>query len=375
MKGVSKTRDGFDQGFSLIEVLVAIVITMIVMASVFTLLQKGQESFRREPEVADMTANARAGLQRISVDLTVAGYITPASMAIMWSDGGGVPARPDELTIIYAEPDVPTVKPLCDTPAGCKQNIRFSSIVEIDPTTFKPELIDIQSKKAITAAYKDGMTLTAIQFPDLDDPDCATVLPGIVPFTLTQDPQCTGGKPKTGPDGEPIAACKGANLNHNPGKKGGGVNLPKGFQADVVGECAVIGLFHIVQYRIFPLPPAENPALERRDLALTGDAGEWTPVAANIENLQIQYSQGLVENFQDVPPLTPNDDQPDTYIVGVRVSVFGRSESTNLQGATQGVFAAEDTHLRRTFTTTLSLRNQLAAAQEKALEKGLVGWN
>ena len=110
-------------------------------------------------------------------------------------------------------------------------------------------------------------------------------------------------------------------------------------------------------------------------MALSGAAGQWTPLAANIENLQVQYSQGLVENFQDAPPLTPDDAQPDTYITSVRVSVFGRSESKNLQGATQGVFAAEDTHLRRTFTTTLSLRNQLAEAQEKAIELNIVGWN
>ena len=71
-----------------------------------------------EPEVADMTANARAGMNRISEDLTFAGYNTPASMAIMWSDGGGTPAVPDELTILYADPDIPSVRPMCGTSGG-----------------------------------------------------------------------------------------------------------------------------------------------------------------------------------------------------------------------------------------------------------------
>jgi len=53
----------------------------------------------------------------------------------------------------------------------------------------------------------------------------------------------------------------------------------------------------------------------------------------------------------------------------------GRSESTNLQGATAGVFAAKDTHLRRTFTTTVSLRNQLGTAQETAFGQGVDGYN
>jgi len=290
-------------------------------------------------------------------------------------DGGGVPARPDELTIVYADPDIPTVRPFCGAPAGgkgtggpppCSQTIKVSSIVQIDPTTFVPALIDTSTTTGIQGAYKDGVTLTAIQFPSADPTSpCFGIQPGIVPFTLTQDPKCTG--PST-----PEAACETVNLNHNPGVKGGDINLPKGFQGDVDPNCAVIGLFHIVQYRIFPLPPTENPSLQRRDLALGGD---WTPLSANIENLQVQYSQGIVENFQDAPPLTPDDEQPNTYITSVRVTVAGRSESTNLQGATQGVFAAEDTHLRRTFTTTLSLRNQLAEAQEKALFLGIDGWN
>ena len=369
MKGILKTRNGGDKGFSLIEVLVALMITMIVMASVFMLLHKGQESFRREPEVADMTANARAGLDRISQDLTVAGYNTPASMAIMWLDGGGTPAVPDELTIVYADPDIPTVRPFCEVPKKggppkCSGTIKRSSIVRVDPTKFEPKVLDNSSQDALEGVYKEGMVLTAIQIPS-SEPPCDTIRPGIVPFKLTQDPKCTGGSTAE-------SACKIVNINHNPGSKGGGINLPGGFDGDVDPNCAVIGLFHIVQYRIFPLPPTENPALERRDLALGED---WVPVSANIENLQVQYTQGIVENFQDVPPLTPNDEQPNTYITRVRVTVAGRSESTNLQGATQGVFAAEDTHLRRAFTTTLSLRNQLGSAQEKALFLGIDGWN
>ena len=60
---------------------------------------------------------------------------------------------------------------------------------------------------------------------------------------------------------------------------------------------------------------------------------------------------------------------PESFITRVRVTVAGRSESTNLQGATLGVFAADDTHLRRAFTTTMSLRNQLTQAEQKALDK------
>jgi hypothetical protein len=147
---------------------------------------------------------------------------------------------------------------------------------------------------------------------------------------------------------------------------------PAGFDNDVSLQCAVIGLFHVVQYRVSPLPPAENPQLERRDAAL---GGSWSPVAANIENLQVQYVQGLNEVFEDVPPVVPVGSDPSSWVTRVRITVGGRSESRNLEGATQGVLAAGDNHLRRAFTTTVSLRNQLSQVQQKAIDLGVDGWN
>jgi hypothetical protein len=54
-----------------------------------------------------------------------------------------------------------------------------------------------------------------------------------------------------------------------------------------------------------------------------------------------------------------------TWITGVRVTVAGRSESTDLQGASPGVFAQEDTHLRKTFSTVVHLRNVVGNAEIK----------
>ena len=51
-----------DDGFSLLEVLVSLFITMIIMASVFGMLYTGQESFDRELQVSDMSQSARSGI-------------------------------------------------------------------------------------------------------------------------------------------------------------------------------------------------------------------------------------------------------------------------------------------------------------------------
>ncbi len=323
-----------DRGFTLIEVMIAMVLTLAVMGSVYGVLIRGQEGFRREPQIANLNQSARVGLDRITRDLTMAGYKTPSAQAIWWNDGGGI--TPDEITIIYADPDIPTAEPLkcgAGTEGGEKgpcKTIARSSTLKIDPQTMDPILANA------TQAYNEEMVLFALEKDDCNGDGQM----GFYPFVLTQPPQWTAG--------ETILQ-----LNHNPGKDESEINSPGGFNREVHPDCAVIGVFRVIQYRVSPLPPTPNPQLERRDLS-TG--GPWTPVAHNIENLQIQYSSavsGMIDS-----PATPIQADPNTWITRVRVTVFGRTESTNLQGASRGVFSPEDTHLRKSFSTAVSPRNQ-----------------
>ncbi|MGH9332390.1 MAG: hypothetical protein ACRD21_01410 [Vicinamibacteria bacterium] len=345
-----------ERGFSLIEITIALLLTLLVISSVFLLLQRGQTSFRREPEVTDMNASARAGLDRISQDLTVAGFNTPANMAVMWVDGGGI--TPDQITIVYADPDVPIARPKSCAGVGFCNTIASSSVLDLDPFSFSPEPVNFEE------AFIDGMKLVAIQGPN-GSPVCDAIQPGLVPLEVTAPPKCAGAGPASGP-----AACGALHLTHQPGRAG--LDLPSGFGNDASVDCAVVGLFHVVQYRIHPLPPAQNPTLERRNFGL---AEPWSAVSSNIENLQVQYAQGMAEVFEDVPGRTPMGGDLSSWVTRVRITVAGRSASANLEGASQGVFAAEDTHLRRSFTTTVSLRNQLSQAQQKAMELGLDSWN
>jgi prepilin-type N-terminal cleavage/methylation domain-containing protein len=335
------------RGFSLIEILVAMLITLIVMASVFTLLQKGQSSFQREPEVADMQQNARYGLDMISHDLTAAGLNTPSATAIGWIDGGG--DTPDEITIIYADPDIPTVTPLmCDPKGGggggpCK-TVENSSTLFVKKEDFNPPMPDDASAEA---AFHKGQVLFAIEYADCDvngDDTKGNGALGIIPFEITTDPTTAGDK---------------LNINHNPGAGKTDLNHPNGFDGEVTPGCSVIGVFRVVQYRINPLPPAANPVLERRDLSMIGEAGQWTPVGRNVENLQVEFAVGTNPAF-DPDPALPLFDDPTTWITQVSVEIDAKSETTDLQGASQGDFA-DGNRLRRTYKTAVSLRNQQAA--------------
>jgi hypothetical protein len=312
-------------------------IAVTVLGAVFGLLIRGQDNFRREPEVADVNQNARSGLDMIARDLTMAGYKTPPATAILWQDGGGI--TPDEITIIYADPDIPISKPIqCSESNGPCQTIDRSSTLFINPDTLDP-------RPPVDAdAYDDSMILFAIEYDD-----CGDGVRGIVPFELTQPPLATeaGGRPTL-------------KLNHNPGRGATELNLPNGFDYQVHPDCAIIGMFHVIQYRVSPALPTETPLLERRDLS----AGEpWIPVSINIENLQIQYASA-VSDMMDEPTPQPSASDPLTWINRVRVTVFGRSASKNLEGASAGVFSDEDTYLRKTFSTAVSLRNLAFQASE-----------
>ena len=273
-------------GFTLIELLVAMAITIIVMASVFTLLGVGQKSFQRENEVTEMQMSTRSGVERMSLDLTMAGYRTPPMSAILWNNGGGI--NPDEVTIIYADPDVPLSRPLqCGTAGrggggGPCGTIGRSSTLFIDPESFDPAPANAEE------AYQAGMVLMAIETRDCNEDG----QPGFYPFEATGRPNLTmaGGR-------------ETLQINHNPGRASTELNEPGGFNREVREDCAVIGRFRVISYRVSPPPPVGNPTLERRDLSVSAD---WISVAHNIENLQIQYGVGESEDVQDVPPRAPN---------------------------------------------------------------------
>lgn len=331
-----------EHGFTLVEVVIAMALTIAVMGAVFGLLLRGQRSFQREPEITELNQNARAGVDMISRDLVMAGYKTPVTSAVLWADGGDI--NPDEITVVFADPDVPLCEPLkCDSlGAGPCGTIEESAVLLIDPETLDP----LQARP--DEAYSEGMILFALETGDCNGDGEM----GMYPFEVSLPPQMT-------------RADRGREILkivHNPGQSETELNLPGGFNREVESDCAVIGRFRVIQYRINPLPPAPNPTLERRDL---GTGEPWIPVAKNIENLQFQYGTRNSMNFLDVPVM-PDPDNFDTWITQVRFSVVGRTESTNLEGASEGVFSPEDTHVRKTFATTVGLRNVILAAELKS---------
>jgi prepilin-type N-terminal cleavage/methylation domain-containing protein len=64
-----------ERGFSLVELMVAMVITMIISGAIYGLLSSGQSAFRREPELTDRQQNIRSAMNMIQKDILNAGML------------------------------------------------------------------------------------------------------------------------------------------------------------------------------------------------------------------------------------------------------------------------------------------------------------
>ena len=52
-------------GFSLVELMIAMLVTMIISGAIFGLLSGGNTAFRREPELSDRQQNIRVAMDLI----------------------------------------------------------------------------------------------------------------------------------------------------------------------------------------------------------------------------------------------------------------------------------------------------------------------
>jgi len=66
-----------ERGFSLVELMIAMTVTLIVSGAIYGLLTAGSTAFRREPEVADRQQNIRVALDLIARDVFNAGAAMP----------------------------------------------------------------------------------------------------------------------------------------------------------------------------------------------------------------------------------------------------------------------------------------------------------
>ncbi|MBK5257499.1 MAG: prepilin-type N-terminal cleavage/methylation domain-containing protein, partial [Vicinamibacteria bacterium] len=130
------------QGFSLLEMLVAITVTMIIMGSVYGLITQGQSAFGREPYLADRQQQIRISMDRIQEDVLSAGGDLGAffqSFGTTLNNVGpqGVRAaddltlggpNSDYLEIRRTSPDCPSIRTETATPPGPLSGVNLNTV-------------------------------------------------------------------------------------------------------------------------------------------------------------------------------------------------------------------------------------------------------
>lgn len=330
-----KQQASGEQGFSLIELMVAVALTLVVSGAIFALLTAGQNAFRREPELTDRQQNIRLATALLEQDVVNAGAKMGAYARAFTNglDGAGPlglnGAQSDFFEMIGDSLDCPDVYIGGSADPNLTTTYRLPDCYPQAPATglfalFYPSAPTMWGLGAVSAG---GPTWSGITF---------------------------GAQPAN-PSGPPPAPRWIAS------------------SAEITGA-ARIGLLQVVRYEIAPGPDGA-PSLYRSMrggigdtgayVAAPGAAGGWQLVARGIEDLQVQYQTGVdatVAANWNPGPGTPVAGDPLTVVRRVQLTLSARSMARGLQGETADAIDPYG-HVRGQLVTEVSPREALLGLQ------------
>lgn len=313
-------------GFSLIELMVAMTVTLIITGAIYGLLASGQNAFRREPALTERQQNVRLAMDLIVRDVENAGaasgpfdrVFTDAGVnnpsANSWPAATVASQNADFLEMIVSDGTCPTLN-VCQPPGA---NLFTNEPI---PTCFPvPGLYYVYS--ASGPATKDN----ASQGP-----------PGII---WLEAPGGGGG-----------GGCGSGHLNSPAGQSW--LN-PSGNYSCNGATCTNVTSIQWIRYQIAacdPAIPAESriPCLWRTELGSSNSTGTaqaaqppaapWQLIARGIEDMQVQYFRDGAWN--DTPG-TPTAGNYASIVRQVRVTLSSRAVAGNLGTATAGLINAQN---------------------------------
>jgi type II secretory pathway pseudopilin PulG len=324
-------------GFSLVELTVALVVTLIISGAIYGLLAGGQSAFRREPELSDRQQNIRVAMDMIMKDIANAGSGLPTWVQIFTRNldacsscpNGGAPmglggVRTDELELLTNDSSKDN-EPACHTPGdGSSSQIRLVRntapfegpvlIIFADGTWTMMNIVDTSTNSTGASNCDSGASKTGLNFNS-----GAGDSTGMNGPSGTCQPNAFGvgnaGSPAVG--GSSIANCPNEPVGPGP-----------------CCQAAEISFTQIVRYRIRN-DSAGVPELQRFDSGAF--AAGFQTVARGIEDLQVRYTQAN----GTVTPDAGNTGAPlvvannwGSLVTQVQVTLSSRSEAQNIQGVT-----------------------------------------
>ena len=340
-----------EHGFSLVELMVAMTITLIVSAAIYGLLTSGSNAFRREPELADRQQNIRVAMDLVARDVFnagaglptfsqvftvsdptgscaaalngcgVAGTLGPAAAAARAPGDGSDPSENTDVVELVA------------TDEQCP----FQSVCASDPTGTAPGAVG-----TFVTRERVSRCLRLPGFALLTDNSSFVIQPAQL-GSVTSATTCPGG---SATDNGNLALGVLSEAFRVPAAP-----LPTPNPVPRAPGSIYLYQGRVVRYRIGPgLDPAEanTPGLWRSETgryAATGavapepgDAGfpgassPWELVARGIEDLQIEYMAGDLV-WRNQPPVSTSN-QWNSLVRQVRITLSARANAGNLAGET-----------------------------------------
>jgi type IV pilus assembly protein PilW len=337
---MTRGRSGPEAGFSLVELLIALTITLIVSGAIYGLLAGGQNAFRREPELTDRQQNARIAMNLIMRDIANAGTGMSAFTQTFTTGLDGPTGAPnnaagqptDELEILTNNSGRDN-EPVCGNGASNATNVATMRNLDV---TFLPLNTPVLLIMEPSASFRDGSwgfrNVTAVtpnsSGPTGGSPTCAGSTHAQLGFSAGSPPGLNG-----------TDACLGSGpFTSNP--------VPP-------TDCRVstVNFGSVVRYRIRN-DAAGVPVLQRwssddyTNFTAAGapDTDKFEEVARGIEDLQVRYAivapttasawepGGAPTVTLDDPAVLPDANDYRKLIVKVEVKLTARAEGRQIAG-------------------------------------------
>ena len=348
---------GAAQGFSLVELMVALVIGMLIMAAVMAVMVNNNRNYITTDSMARLQENARFAMEFITKDLRRAGYLgcsddidtINSTLNGGGFGGGGVAVQPLEGINNYTGSSVwspSTNTPSLNDPATGSDAVAIRYIDLNNPVTIVKEMPSTAARLFVNPGHglQEGDIIMVSDCDSADMMQITSVVPG------------TGAE--SGKDG----------INHNAGSG----HLPGNSTqklSKIYGEDAVILKFGSFAYYIRQDPVSGTRSLYRTTL----DGPE--ELVEGIETMQILY--GLVSTGDRIPTVYKTADQVGGVsewrnVISLRMAfVAGTIANTrdgqlttdtptdtgnyDVNGFTYN--PADERRIRKVFTSTIMLRN------------------
>ena len=330
-------------GFSLVELIIAMLVTLIVSGAIFGLLSGGNTAFRREPELSERQQQIRVAMDLIQRDIANAGMqMSDWVQAFTMGDGAqGAPAPP-----------LNSLGPM--GPNGVN-----SDFLQIFGNT--GECPEVHAEEDPT-----GVVIRAIEiFPNCYRLPTLVMLVGVPPDA---DPPYSVGVacPRGGGAGGGNCGAE-ACANFPPGQAPN-YNLPGG--AQIPKPLDIMLPVQVVRYEIridadgvpnlWRSPTGNISALGGGNVcgADGGVNDGWQLVAKGVEDMQIRYL--MADGTEADTPAKVEEGNYGTLVKEVRVTLTARSEAANLAGGRNGT-NAPDPKVRGSMTSKTTPRAALFA--------------